>query len=100
MDVAISVNGVPIRLMAERWAHIVEARDELAGSMENVLSAIERPDWVTRGYHGALVAWKGQGRRGFLAVIYREVSSEDGFVITAYLTSKPQKRNRIWPLPN
>ncbi len=97
MDVAFSVNGVPIRLTAERWAHIVEARDELAGRMDEVLAAIESPDWVTRGYHGALVAWKGRGRKRYLAVIYREVRKVDGFVVTAFITSKPRKKNRIWP---
>lgn len=33
MDVAISVDGVPIRLTAERWLHIVENHDDLAGHM-------------------------------------------------------------------
>jgi hypothetical protein len=97
LDVAISVNGVAIRLTAERWAHIVEARDELAGRMDEVLAAIESPDWVTRGYHGALVAWKGRGRKRYIAVIYREMSRRNGFVITAFLTSKPRKKDRIWP---
>lgn len=49
MYVAVSVQGVPIRLTAERWMHIVEARDELAGRMTDVLNTVERPDWVTRG---------------------------------------------------
>src|SRR5882724_2431233 len=100
MEIATSVNGVPIRLTPERWTHIVEARDELAGCMDDVLAAVEQPDWVTRGYHGALVAWKGFGRRGFLAVIYREISRQDGFIITAFLTVKPRKNNKVWPQPN
>jgi hypothetical protein len=33
MDTVISVNGVPIRLTAERWFHIVENHDEVAGFM-------------------------------------------------------------------
>ncbi|MEE9294682.1 MAG: hypothetical protein V3W34_06960 [Phycisphaerae bacterium] len=97
MDSAISVNGVPIRLTAERWTHIVEARDELAGRMDEVLAAVEDPDWITRGYHGALVAWKAKRRKRFLTVIYKELSKRDGFVVTAFFTSKPQKRNRLWP---
>jgi hypothetical protein len=56
MDVASSINGVPIRLTGERWMHIVEARDELAGRAQDVLNAVESPDWVTRGYRGSLVA--------------------------------------------
>jgi hypothetical protein len=31
MDIAISKAGVPIRLTDERWHHIVENHDDLAG---------------------------------------------------------------------
>ena len=34
MDVAYSVDGVPIRLTVERWFHIVENHDDLAGYYE------------------------------------------------------------------
>lgn len=37
MDIAVSANGVAIRLTDERWRHIVESRDELAGHHEDVL---------------------------------------------------------------
>jgi hypothetical protein len=97
MDSVISVNGIPIRLTAERWMHIVEARDELAGRAHEVLNAIERPDWITRGYRGSLVAWKGYGRRGYLAVVYKEIGIADGFIITAFFTRKPIKRKKVWP---
>ena len=94
---AVSVNGVSIRLTSERWMHIVEARDELAGRMDDILDTIEQPDYVTRGYRGALVAWKRFGRGGYLAVVYKELSARDGFVVTAFTTLKPKRRNRIWP---
>jgi len=97
MQIVSSIHGVPIRLTWERWAHIVEARDELAGRMQDVLAAIETPDWVTRGYRGSLLAWKGFGRRGFLVVIYKETSAADGFVITAYFTRKSSKKKKVWP---
>ena len=97
MEIATSVNGVPIRLTAERWLHIVDARDELVGREEDVLRAVRAPDWVTRGYRGSLMAWKSYGRKGYLVVIYKESSRSDGFIITAYFTSKPSKRNQIWP---
>jgi len=91
------VNGVPIRLTEQRWTHIVEAHDETAGRMEEVLSTIEQPDWVTEGHAGSLVAWKGYGRRMYLCVIYRELSAIDGFVVTAYFTVKSRKRRKVWP---
>lgn len=97
MDVAVSVNGVPIRLTAERWTHIVENHDDLAGHLDDVLGAISDPAWVTPGRQGSLVAWASAGRRRFLAVCYREVSPADGFVITAYFTGKPMKAPKLWP---
>jgi hypothetical protein len=56
MDVAVSVEGVPIRLTHERWFHIVENHDDVAGYYDEVLEAIENPDLVLRGYRGTLIA--------------------------------------------
>lgn len=39
-DVALSVDGVPIRLTDERWVHIVENHDDLAGYYDDVLEAV------------------------------------------------------------
>jgi hypothetical protein len=97
MEIAPSVNGVPIRLTGERWMHIVDARDDLVGREDEVLAVIRRPDWVTRGYRGSLVAWKGYGRKRYLAVVYKELGPNDGFIITAFFTRKPKKRNQVWP---
>jgi hypothetical protein len=97
MELAYSVNGVPIRLTDERWTHIVENHDEMAGRLTDVLEVVESPDWITQGHRGALVAWKGYGRSGFLCVHYRELSEEDGFIITAYLTRKSRKERKLWP---
>jgi hypothetical protein len=96
-DQVQSVHGVPIRLTQERWQHITEARDELIDRADDVLDAVQAPDWVTKGYRGSLVAWKGYGRRGYLAVIYKELDAADGFIITAFFTKKPKKRGKIWP---
>ena len=97
MDLAFSVNGVPVRLTDERWAHIVENRDELAGYRQQCLHAVENPDLVTRGYGGALIALRGLAPRHYLAVVYREVSRDDGFIVTAYMTSKVNRRRKVWP---
>jgi len=88
---------VPIRLSGERWSHIIEHRDELAGRMDDVLNAVSHPDWVTRGKSGSIIAWKGFGRSKYLSVIYKEIGRTDGFVITAFFTTKPKKRMKIWP---
>jgi hypothetical protein len=97
MEIVRSVHGIPIRLTGERWSHIAENHDDLAGRMDDVLDAVERPSWVTRGYGGTLIAWKPYGRGRFLSVIYRELSRSDGFIVTAFFTSKPRKRDRVWP---
>lgn len=96
MEVARSRNGVPIRLSHERWYHIVENHDDLAGSFHEVLEAVEKPDLITRGSHGALKAAKSMGRRGWMVVIYRELSRQDGFVITAYFLSKRPEGEVVW----
>lgn len=88
MDAAVSRNGVPIRLTEERWFHIVENHDEMAGHYDEVLSAIEDPDYIIQGYREALVALKSLGGKKIMAVIYKESGRRDGFVITAFLTSK------------
>ena len=53
MDRAISRNGVPIRLTDERWVHIVENHDDLAGYHDDVLDAVESPVMIIEGYAGA-----------------------------------------------
>ena len=56
MDVVISKAGVPVRLTDERWFHIVENHDEVAGYYDQVLEAVEDPDLILQGYGGALIA--------------------------------------------
>ena len=87
MDIALSVDNIPIRLTAERWFHIVENHDDMAGYYDDVLEVIENPEFVLRGYNGSLIALRGYGRGRYLAVIYRQLSAQDGFVITAYFTN-------------
>jgi hypothetical protein len=96
MDVANSVNRVPIRLTDERWNHIVNAHDDLAGYDEDCLQVIEDPDLVLAGRHGSLKAVKGYGRNRYLVVVYREVDADDGFVITAYFVRRINRRNIVW----
>ena len=41
IGVAVSKNGIPIRLTEERWYHIVENHDELAGLSDEVLLTVD-----------------------------------------------------------
>ena len=97
MDIAYSIRGIPIRLTAERWYHIVENHDDVAGHYDDVLQTIETPGLVLREYKGALIAVRGAGRAHYFCVVYREIGKDDGFVISAFFTSEINKRNQIWP---
>jgi hypothetical protein len=79
METVNSIHGIPIRLTDERWVHIIENHDELAGYYDNVLDMIENPDYVIKGYGDAKIGLKKFEEGKFLAVIYRETSSDDGF---------------------
>ena len=98
MDIVHSLNDIPIRITRERWFHITENHDDLAGYYDDVLHTIENPDLVIQGYGGALIAVKGMGRGRYLCVVYKEfISKKDGFVISAYFTSKINRRKVLWP---
>jgi hypothetical protein len=99
VDTALSVEGVPIRLTAERWFHVVENHDDLAGYYDDVLETIENPDFILRGYSDSLIAARGHGRKRYLMVVYRQLSADDGFVITAYFTTKVDRKKAIWKRP-
>ncbi|HIH69351.1 hypothetical protein [Methermicoccus shengliensis] len=94
---AISKNGVPIRLTEERWFHIVENHDELAGLSDEVLLTIEDPDFIVKGWIDELLAVRKINAK-YLIVVYKELE-DDGFIITAFITKKLDKvlrRGVIW----
>ena len=46
MDILQSINGVPIRLTDERWVHIVENHDDLAGFHDEIVDILEYPEYI------------------------------------------------------
>ena len=96
MNVAYSVNGVPIRLTYERWYHIIENHDDLASYFYELLETVEKPDFVIRGNKGTLKATRNLGKNKWLVVIYIEVSKTEGFIITAYFLDNRPKGEMIW----
>ena len=42
-DITYSVNNIPIRLTGERWTHIVENHEDMAGYYFDVLEAVNNP---------------------------------------------------------
>jgi hypothetical protein len=99
LETVLSRNGIPIRLTDERWAHITEEHCELAGLRLEVLETVANPLRVLAGKGGELLAVREINPGRHLVVAYREVD-EDGFIITAFVTSKLNSLNRrvrIWP---
>ena len=97
IGIAVSKNGVPIRLTEERWFHIVENHDELAGLSDVVLATVEDPDFIVKGWSDELLAVRKIDDK-YLVVVYRELEN-DGFIITAFITKKVDKvlrRGIIW----
>ena len=96
MEIVYSVNSVPIRLTEERWEHIVNNKPYMESYYERILDAIEKPNFVLRGYAGSLIAILSVGRQQYLHVVYKEISQDDGFIITAFVARKYNRRMIVW----
>ena len=96
---ALSKNKVKVRLTEERWFHISESHDYMSGLSYEVLETINEPEEIIVGDEGELIAIKKFNNK-YMVVIYREVSYNNGFVITAFLTSEIERikkqRMIIW----
>jgi len=98
---ARSRNGVAIRLTDERWEHIAEEHGELVGFRQMILDAIACPERILEGGAGELLAVGKLESGRALVVVYREVDERDGFVITAFRTTRVrrlERRRQLWPL--
>jgi hypothetical protein len=99
MNVVKSKNNVSIRLPEERWFHITEEHSEMAGYYFEVLETVEEPEALYEGTAGERIAVREIEKGKYTAVVYRELSEEDGFVITAFLTRRRrqlERRRKIW----
>jgi hypothetical protein len=99
METVRSKNDVQIRPPDERWLHIIESHTEMAGLYSEVLDAVEDPDVIYEAESGELLATKEVQSDKYLVVVYKEVSREDGFVITEFLTRRSkqlERRSKIW----
>jgi hypothetical protein len=96
-----SVNSVHVRLTVERWSHVVARHPEMEGQRDAVLDTLSAPDLVQEGDLGTSIAVRFYEKTPLtskhLVVIYKETSSADGFVLTAYYTARPSaRRQTIW----
>lgn len=79
--------------------HRTEEHGELAGLRSTVLEAVSHPDRVLLGGDGELLAVRELEAEKYLVAVYRE-QSDDGFIITAFLTRRIrslEKRRQVWP---
>lgn len=103
MHLVTSKNGVSIRLTDERWTHITTGHHEVADYLFEILATFENPEVIYEGNEKGLIAVKSFPELSdkFVAVIYKEVSADDGFVITAFVSNKKQefeKKKVLWKL--
>lgn len=101
LEIVQSHAGVPIRLTDERWQHLSGNHPEVADMRQEILETVAEPHLIQHGDSGELIAIRKYERTvmtsKFLVVPYREVSKEDGFVLTAYLTSRlSSSRSVVW----
>ena len=105
-----SKNGIVIRLTAERWSHTESSSAQALlkhmiiwrGNQDIVFETIEKPDKIIEGDKSERFAVKYYPKTSisekYVVVIYKE-QTIDGFVITAFMTSKPEKiikKGVIW----
>lgn len=100
LDIVKSINDVSIRLTDERWEHILNQHPYMSGFYNELLKAIEKPEFITRGNQGAKIAVVNLGRRHWLHVMYREINQSDGFVITSFIDEYYEQSKVIWSQQN
>ena len=105
MEKPVSKNGISIRITDERWTHVVESHDYMAGNLELVVETIEDPDYIVAGRKGELIALRHYETTSIseksVVAVYREFS-DDGFLITAFMTSSPEtitRKGMLWQKP-
>jgi len=101
MKIVKSVAGIPIRLTPERTEHIERRHPEMSGEGEQFLETLSSPDYVQEGDAGTLIAVRHYPNtpltEKYCCVVYRELSEDDGFILTAYFTTRPADwRNVVW----
>jgi len=98
-----SKNEVSIRLTSERWTHITTSHTDMNDNKDLLFKTVENPDMILKGVNGELRAIRFYQKTHlgpkYLMVAYKELSYGEGFIITAYKTSKVDKivkRGVIW----
>ncbi len=101
LETTKSVFGKTVLLTIKQWYHIVESHDYMAGNVDKIMETVNAPDCIVKGFKGELLAVKCYLETNLSSkhcvVVYKE--NKEGFIITAFLTSKPEKikeRGVVW----
>jgi hypothetical protein len=92
--VAFSLNGAPIRLTEERMKHIFSRHPEVQNNTQKILETISNPEIIQEGDFGVLLAIRRYEDK-YLVVVYKELSKEDGFVLTAYYARYLNRKRKV-----
>jgi hypothetical protein len=106
MQVVRSVHGHAIRITLKQWAHVSDAHDYMAGNLDKVMETLAEPDRIIEGNRGESLALRQYESTNITSktaiVVYRD--EPDGFLITAFFTSRPDKVERkgriLWQKPS
>jgi len=72
----------------------------MAEYYHELLLAVSNPDEVFTGEKGESIALREIEATHHIVVVYKETGDEDGFIITAFKTSKPdsfRRGDQTWP---
>lgn len=84
-----SISNINIRLTSERFDHIISNHPEVKDYIWDLEAALETPDFVYEGTKEEYIALRRQKNGYYFVVIYKEdFTIQDGFVITAFITSR------------
>jgi hypothetical protein len=85
--------------------HVVEAHDYMAGNLDLVVETVEDPNYIVAGRKDEFIALRHYETtvlsEKHVIAVYREFV-DDGFPITAFMTSSPDKILRkgvVWQKP-
>jgi hypothetical protein len=103
-----SINGVPIRLTATQWQHILKRHPKLKNFQDQILLTVEQPYRIylepeTKFAFAAMKIFPELREIGLaenLIVHYKELSKKDGFIITSFVMSDKRliRRFRKWQI--
>lgn len=84
----------------ERIRHISINHPETKNCISWIVETIENPDLIIAGDFGELIAVKLYNKTPvtqykYLTVVYKESSTIDGFLLTAYFSRSINKKRRI-----